>query len=57
MIAILVNILILLVALYVARLVIAELGLPANVAKIVYLIVALIALFFLLNLFGIYSLK
>lgn len=57
MISFLVTILILLVVLYVARLVIAELGLPGNITKIVYLILGLVALFYLLNLFGLYTFK
>ena len=55
MISILVSVLVLLVVLYVARLVIAELGLPANITKIIYLILGLVALFWLLNMLGVYS--
>lgn len=54
MISLLVTIVILLVVLYVARLVVAELGLPANVIKIIYVVMALIALLVLLDIVGVY---
>ena len=49
MVEFLVTVLVALVVLYVARLVIAELGLPANITKIAYLIVGLVVLFYLLS--------
>ena len=55
MISFLVSILLFLVVLYVVRLVVGELGLPPKIMTIVYLIIGLIALFYLLNLFGVYS--
>jgi hypothetical protein len=55
MISLLITVVILLIVLYVARLVVAELGLPANVVKIIYVVMALIGLLILLNTFGLYD--
>lgn len=57
MISILISVLIAFVVLYVGKLVIAELGLPASVTKILYLIVGLLFLAYFLDLFGIYHLN
>lgn len=56
MIALLVSLLILCVIVYVANLIIAQLGLPPPVKTIVYLIVGLIFLVWLLDTLGIYHL-
>jgi uncharacterized membrane protein YuzA (DUF378 family) len=55
MISFLVTILMFLVILYVVRLVIGELGFPDNITKILYLIIGVIALFWLLDFFRIFS--
>lgn len=57
MISFLVSILLFLVVLYVVRLVVSELGLPPKIMTIVYLIIGLIALGYLLQMFGLYSFK
>lgn len=57
MIEILVTLLLLAVVIYVVNLVIGMLNLPSQVKTIAYLIVALIALFYLLDTFGIYSIR
>ena len=57
MIELIISILLLLVIVYVVHMVIDALGLPGNVKNIAYLIVGLIALFWLLERFGLYSLR
>jgi hypothetical protein len=56
MIELLVGLLVLVVIIYVANLVIGMLNLPAQIKQIVYIIMALIVLFFMLDFFGIYHL-
>ena len=55
MISLLVALLVLVVVVYVARLVVAEFGLPPTVVKIVYLVIALLALFYFLDLLGLFT--
>ena len=55
MISFLVTVLVFFVVLYVVRMIVAELGLPANITKILYLIVGLVALGYVLNFFGVYK--
>jgi hypothetical protein len=57
MIELLVSVILLLVVIYVVHLVIDALGLPANIKTVAYLIVGLIALFWLLDRFGLYRLS
>ena len=57
MIELLVGLLVLVVIIYVANLVIGMLNLPAQIKQIVYIIMALIVLFFMLDFFGIYHLE
>lgn len=54
MIELLITLLLLAVIVYVVQLVIGMLNLPEQVKTIAYIIVALIALFYLLDKFGIY---
>lgn len=56
MIELLIGLLVLVVIIYVANLVIGMLNLPAQIKQIVYIIMALIVLFFMLDFFGIYHL-
>lgn len=55
MIELLVTLIIFLVIFYIAKLIIGSLGLPANIVQIIYLILGLIALLWILNLFGLFS--
>lgn len=59
MLSILITIVIFLVIFYVVKLIIAELGLPGNITQIIYIVLALFAFLWLLNLFGLapYPLK
>jgi len=56
MIELLLGLLVLVIIIYVANLVIGMLNLPAQIKQIVYIIMALIVLFFMLDFFGIYHL-
>lgn len=55
MIEILITIIIFLVIFYIAKLIIGSLGLPANIIQIIYLVMGLIALLWILSLFGLFS--
>lgn len=55
MISILISIVIFLVIFYVAKLVIGELGLPANIVRIIYVVMGLLAFLWLLSLLGLFS--
>ncbi len=54
MIEFLIGLIILIAIVYVARILVPFLGLPEPITKILYLIIGLIALFWLLDLAGIY---
>lgn len=54
-ITLLLTVVIFLVLFYVAKLVIAELGLPANIVRIIYIVMALLAFLWLLSLFGLFE--
>jgi len=56
MIELLVGLLVLVIIIYVANLVIGMLNLPAQIKQIVYIIMAVIVLFYLLDFFGLYHL-
>lgn len=56
MIELLITIVIFLVVLYLARLIIAQLGLPANIVQIIYVVFGLVALLWLLSYLGVYTL-
>lgn len=56
MINLLITIVIFLVVFYIAKLIIGQLGLPANIVQIIYIVLALIALLWILNLLGVYTL-
>jgi hypothetical protein len=55
MISLLITIVVFLVIFYIAKLVIGSLGLPANIVQIIYLVLGLIALLWILSLFGLFS--
>jgi len=54
MIELLVGLLVLVIIIYIANLVIGMLNLPAQIKQIVYIIMAVIVLFYLLDFFGLY---
>ena len=54
MIELLVGLLVLVIIIYIANLVIGMLNLPAQIKQIVYIIMAVIVLFFILDFFGLY---
>ena len=53
---ILIMLIVALVIFYIAKLVIAELGLPGNIVRIIYIVMALFFLLWLLRIFGLFSL-
>jgi hypothetical protein len=55
MISILITIVIFLVVFYIAKIIVGSLGLPANIVQIIYLVMGLIALLYVLSLFGLFS--
>lgn len=55
MITILIWIIIALVVFYVLKLIIGELGLPGNIVRIIYIVMALIFLLWLLQMLGVFS--
>lgn len=55
MIELIVTLILLCVLIYAAKLVVGMLGLPAPITNLIYLLIAVIVLFWLLDRFGIYS--
>ena len=55
MIEILVAIVVFLVVFYIIKLIVGQLGLPAPIVQIIYIVMALIAFLWLLDLVGLYS--
>lgn len=56
MISLLITIVVFLVIFYIAKLIIGSLGLPANIVQIIYLVLALVALLWILQVAGVYTL-
>ena len=55
MISILISIIIFLVVFYIVKLIIGQLGLPAPITQIIYLVLGLVAFLWVLSLFGLFS--
>jgi uncharacterized membrane protein len=55
-ISLLITIVVFLVIFYIAKLIIGSLGLPANIVQIIYLVLALVALLWILQVAGVYTL-